>query len=60
MSSEADAMGCAEGACGEQDGDAGDGDADLLHQHPEEDDQVRVMDEEDECDGHGSSLKSYR
>src|SRR5437879_6570426 len=49
----ADAMSGAEGACGEQDGHAGDGDADLLDQHPEEDDEVRVMDEEGEGDGHG-------
>ena len=38
-------MGGAEGAGGEQEGDAGDGQAELLHQHPEEEDAVRVMDE---------------
>ncbi len=53
-----DAMGGAERSRGEQDRDAGDGDADLLHEHPEEDDQVRVMDEEDDGDRHGSLLRS--
>ena len=48
--------GRAEGACGEKDGDAGDWDADLLHEHPEEDDEVRVMDEEDDRDRHGVYL----
>ena len=42
----ADAMGGAEGSGGEQDGDAGDGDSQLLQQDPEEEDAIRVLDEE--------------
>ena len=49
----ADAMGGAEGAGGEEDGDAGDGEAELLHKHPEEEDQVGVLDEEGKRDRHG-------
>jgi len=52
----ADAMGCTERACGEKDGYAWDRDADLLHQHPEEDDEVRVVDEENDGDRHGNLL----
>ncbi len=56
---EADAMGRTECACSEKDRNAGDGDADLFHENPEEDDQVRVMDEKYDRDRHGSLL-SYR
>ena len=49
----ADAMGRAEGSGGEQQGDARDGDAQLLYQHPNEDDEVGILDEKDDCDRHG-------
>ena len=52
----AEAVRGAEGSGSEEYGDAGDGDAELLHQHPEEDDEVRVMYEEDGGDRHGSLL----
>ncbi len=50
-----DAMRGAEGSGGEEDGDAGDGDAKLLDQHPDEEDDVGVLDEEDNGNRHGEN-----
>jgi hypothetical protein len=45
-----------EGSGGEQDWNGWDGDAELLHQYPQEEDCVGVMDEEGEGDGHGGQM----
>ncbi len=55
-----DAMSCAERARCEQDWNAGNGNTDLLHQDPEEDEQVRVMNEKDNRDRHRSLLSVNR